>query len=370
LTDGPNFSSLPPPGAAEPYPADDEVAGLDRLGRIGRKKPKKYGRYVASDYDIEDVMARLLGEPQSRPGASGSWWKCPLCADQNPSLTVDPNRGLWKCFACGKPERGGRHHGPIGAVMAIRGLDFLPAKNWLEGRGEGGYTAPRKATRKAVRGPVTKPPVFNGHEASEIARYAKQWLWEPGAEEFLAYLRQRRLTDGTIRAFSLGCYLQRSRTGDLRGIVIPWYDEGGLRLLKVRRLEDVPRSHYLIVYHRDSVILRTFKRLRTGSPVIITEGEFDLMTIWQELGGQVPVVTLGSSSSPVTPAAVACLADAGRIYVATDNDGGGHTIARKWLAALGDRATRILPPDRHKDWNDCLTNGVDLEAFWRGVLAG
>jgi DNA primase len=351
------------------------LTGLAAIRTRKPQKPKKYGRYVASDYDIEDVMTRLLGEPQGRPGASGSWWRCPLCSDQNPSLTVDPNRNIWHCFACGKPEKGSLDQGPIGAVKAIRGLDFLRAKDWLEGRGEGGGTVVPRKVNRPPRVLVRKGSILSPRLAEQLAPYTRQRLWTDAGREDLDYLRGRGLRDETLKSVVVGSYGGVLETGDLEGVAINWIHEGALVMIKVRRRASLPGpNRYLIVYKNTSkgpVLYPGYSvGLRPGSPVIITEGEIDCISIWQELDRKVRVCTLGSASEPITPAVVEYLSPAGRLYIGTDRGQAGDIAAAKWTAAFPDRSIRILPPGNYKDWNECLIAGVDLAAFWRPVLAG
>src|SRR5262249_9421036 len=69
-------------------------------------------------------------------------------------------------------------------------------------------------------------------------------LWSPEGTEALAYLHGRGLTDETIRAAHLGVVASvaiPTRDGDrdflARGVVIPWFEEDRLALVKIRQPE-------------------------------------------------------------------------------------------------------------------------------------
>jgi DNA primase len=50
---------------------------------------------------------------------------CPLHTDKTPSLSINPTKGLWRCFSCGN---GGDS---IKLVQEAEGLSFIDACKWL-----------------------------------------------------------------------------------------------------------------------------------------------------------------------------------------------------------------------------------------------
>lgn len=73
---------------------------------------------------IEDVVRRL-GLPDPKKRGRELVTTCPLHADENPSLTLSPEPGLWYCFPCGRGGDG------IRLVEEALGLDFAEAVRWV-----------------------------------------------------------------------------------------------------------------------------------------------------------------------------------------------------------------------------------------------
>jgi DNA primase len=74
--------------------------------------------------DLAAVATNVLGPAPGRRGERGRrlWWRCPFHNDRNPSFSVDPGRGWWRCFGCGES-------GDAAAlVMRLRGMTFPEAR--------------------------------------------------------------------------------------------------------------------------------------------------------------------------------------------------------------------------------------------------
>jgi hypothetical protein len=144
------------------------------------------------------------------------------------------------------------------------------------------------------------------------------------------------------------------------GIVIPWFDCGRLVLVKIRRLGFFNGAKYLEAFRDRPRIYPGPEAIRSGTPLIISEGEFDTLLLGQELGGLAPAVTRGSTSSTRPEAAIfGLILPAPVWYVATDSDGAGDGAGDGWPA----RAHRVRPP-AGKDWTESFQAGVDLRRWW------
>jgi hypothetical protein len=70
--------------------------------RLTAAHPRKSSRYGPSDWEHADLVAEIAAVAGDGKRQGRSWWfVCPLHADKNPSLHVDPDRRLWHCFGCG-----------------------------------------------------------------------------------------------------------------------------------------------------------------------------------------------------------------------------------------------------------------------------
>ena len=323
--------------------------------------------------DLAAVAAGLLGPAPGRHGERGArlWWRCPIPPheDRNPSFMVDPARGRWKCFGCGK-------HGDAAAlVMEVKQVTFPEAKAYLTAGDltPSGSQRPRVAspTRPEPRSPAG-PSGLPEAEALALVTGAEARLWTPEGAEALAYLTGPRcLALGTIRAARLG-YTPGVRvprkgggTYEARGVVIPWFDGDRLSLVKLRQPDgDVPK--YVEAFRDRPALYPGQHVIRPGLPLVLLEGELDALLLGQELGDLASVVTLGSASARPDAGILGSLLAAPRWHVATDADGAGDRAAEGWPA----RARRARPPGPFKDWTEARQGGMDLRRWWTDRLAG
>jgi DNA primase len=150
--------------------------------------------------DVEEVKSRinivdLVGE-YIRLVKAGSNWKglCPFHNEKSPSFMVSEERQSWHCFGCGK---GGD---AFSFVMEMEGAGFREALEQLAQKAG----VPLRKFEKGDQGRESqKPKLFN------ILELATKWyeknLWEgKEKDKILKYLRERGLTDETIKKFRLG----------------------------------------------------------------------------------------------------------------------------------------------------------------------
>lgn len=150
--------------------------------------------------DVEEVKSRvniveLIGE-YIRLTKAGSNWKalCPFHNEKSPSFIASEERRSWHCFGCGK---GGD---AFSFVMEMEGIGFREALEQLAQKA-GVQLKKYEGTKK--KEDSVKPKLY------KILELATKWyeknLWEgTGKEKILKYLRERGLTDETMRKFRLG----------------------------------------------------------------------------------------------------------------------------------------------------------------------
>jgi DNA primase len=98
-------------------------------------------------------------------------------------------------------------------------------------------------------------------------------------------------------------------------------------------------------------------------PALFCEGEFDVMTAWQELRDLVDVATLGAATTRLDLATWgAYLLQPETILVLYDPDQAGQAGASYW-EELTTRARSCSLPDGVKDINDYHTTGGDLRGW-------
>ncbi len=155
--------------------------------------------------DIVDVVSMYAKLKRSGRTYRGL---CPIHNDRkNPSLSVDPQARLFKCFGCGA---GGT---VIQFIMAKENLDFMEATKLLADRA--GIPVPERQTpaqaREAAQRRDQKARMLEMHK--ESARYFYKCLCDKENAFALDYLRKRNLSNETIKKFGIGYAPQKSGLG-------------------------------------------------------------------------------------------------------------------------------------------------------------
>ena len=124
---------------------------------------------------------------------------CPLHNDKkSPSLSISPDKQLFHCFGCGA---GGN---VIHFIQAMEHLDFMDALKYLADRvrlpmPEQGSPSDRKKREETLD---KKQRIYQIN--AEAARYFYRHLAGEKGKDALAYLRERGITNETIKMFGLG----------------------------------------------------------------------------------------------------------------------------------------------------------------------
>ena len=162
----------------------------------------------------------------------------------------------------------------------------------------------------------------------------------------MSYIKDiRGLTDETIKHFKLGFDIERN------AIAIPIFKNGALINFKYRLLDGETRytseSNCETWMFNDDAIPYCQKR----GAVLIVEGEFDCMRVWQT--GIHNVVSPAAGKDSFGPW-LELIDGLKRIYIGYDNDEGGKSSALKMAERLGvDRCFEVTYPDV-KDASDYL----------------
>lgn len=152
---------------------------------------------------VQDIKARLnivdVVGGYVRLTKSGAHWKacCPFHNEKSPSFMVNEERQIFHCFGCGK---GGDM---LSFVEEIEGVDFREALRLLAEKAGVELPKYRKASVFAPGG-VEEPD--RTKEILELStKFFETQLWSgEGMKKALPYLRDRGLSDESIRTFRLG----------------------------------------------------------------------------------------------------------------------------------------------------------------------
>ena len=314
----------------------------------------------------------------------GAEWMglCPFHSEKTPSLSINPDKGVWRCFGC---NQGGSC---LDWVMKRDGLTFPQAKAALLDRLPGGETSSSSLSRTKVirRVPEVLQPTEEDHERLSwvVEQYGKALKAAPNPGH--DYLAERGvLSDEAIDLFKIG-YCDRTLGEHLPPKSRTRSDDPRRLLMRIGILRESGHEHF-----RGSVVFpnideqgrvteiysrKTCEHLRPGTPkhlyldkdkrlspdrgvwnwqgiagqedVLLTEGHIDALTFWVH-GFRNVTCAFGADVFP--DANVAALKRYGvrRVLVAYDRDEGGDRGARMMatkLAAAGIGAFRVLLPHR------------------------
>jgi len=318
---------------------------------------------------------------------------CPLHHGNNPSAfriyQGRDGRWRWHCFTnCPEGANGGD---AISFYMQWRQVDFRTAVRELAQRVGLPLDVPRSASLRPATPPPTPPPGTKwSTRAREFIDYAQDRLWSDVGAPVRKYLHQERgLTDETIRAWGMGFNprdirdrperwgLEGKKIWLPRGVVIPGERDGMVWYVKVRRplpgdalarvlgpvkeLPNVkfsgPRGGRGTLWGADRV---------RGIPILLlTEGEWDGLLAWQEVGGLCDVVAQGGASRRLTMADSLTLAGAMTVLVVYDADEAGERGVEHFRSL---RRVRAVTPPAH-DLVDYYRKGGNVGVWIADLIA-
>jgi hypothetical protein len=303
--------------------------------------------------------------------------RCPLprhAGDRSsPSFVVYDNGLKWKCHSsCPSNANGGDM---ISFYMAWKDVDFKTAVQEL---------SERTGLQDSKPVPVPTPKQYIQPEkwkerTAEFITYAEKNL----NDAVLEYLiKERGLSLETARAFHVGYnpqnfYDDSARWGMEgkkiwlpRGIVIPgfWKDEP--HYIKIRRpLENDALGKYIPKWNSNDIapdikfggprggksVLFRLELLDHLPVLILTEGEWDTMLLWEYCADLCDAGTIGGAQSKFDLLDLALLTRYQKIFVVHDDDKAGDR-GRDYIASLKAISPRIesVSPPAH-----------DLTDFWR-----
>jgi DNA primase len=315
---------------------------------------------------------------------------CPFHVEKTPSFSVSPDKQIYHCFGCGK---GGN---AFTFLMEHENLSFVEAVKYLARKA--GITIPEKREDWSSREEVEKL-----HYANQVALdYFKSQLKSDKYRSIvLKYLKEkRRLTDTSISFFQLGVcgeewdgFLNYAIRKDLfpkdlekAGLVI-YSEKTGKHLDRFRQrlmipifnLSDKPiafggralkkgesakyiNSPETLLYSKSNVLYGlnfTRQHIRTKNEVIIVEGYFDLISLYQA-GITNVVASSGTAFTPQQARLLARFAD--MAYLFFDADSAGQAAAVRSVDSLYDAGLEVMvmvPPSGEDPDSTAIKLGRD-----------
>lgn len=336
--------------------------------------PQDYLNLVKSSVNIVDIASDFCFlEERGR-----DWWgQCPFPDhdDRTPSFSVSPDKGIYKCFGCG---RGG---GVFRLVQELDGKTFFEAVKYCAE--QAGLDFPFEESDEGGNDRVYS---LLAHASSEYHRQLK------GKEAY--FLKERGLSAETVKEFQLG-YAK-----GFHGIATEFYtddemDSSGL----FKNGRDILRGRYVfpirnisgkvvafggrgvsknmtakyvntensVVYHKDRTLFgfsHAMPYIREEGFVIVVEGYFDFLSVWQQ-GFKNCVATCGTAFTKAQASLISRVTR--NVVLAFDPDEAGQKAMSVSYASLFEKDVPdvyVMPLEK-TDPDDLARKGTEK---FRSVL--
>ena len=297
-------------------------------------------RTEAKDY----ILHHLEQYPAIRPAKKKGTYICPLCGNGSGStgdgLEQDKKDGTgthWKCFKCGF------YGDAVELVAQVEGIQ--------DGGSREAFEAAYRAYGLTVEPDHQQEPRKQEQQSRPAAApkdYTEQYkAWHNSllqAENALAYLESRGITRETADRFMLGYVVDQYNTPR---IVIPRSRHD----YTARRIDGGTKDKYMVT-GRQGVLFNAKEAMKDKgdkAPVVVVEGEFDAMSIYQ--GGYTAVIALGYAGAYKALVERAKATYPAATYIlALDNDGeenghAGQTAQSRAQAAMEAAGLHCIAAD-------------------------
>lgn len=246
--------------------------------------------------NCKELAERYLGSPAQRAGKALQW-SCPLHQDgASPSFTVYENG--YHCFGCGASGDA------IDLVMRLEDVGFVEAVEKLSGVRP--MDAPRQSSGQAGMQASPAKVAKWQEKANVIIEEASRLLALPEGAPGRDYLVSRGLEPETWQAWRLGYRPEVQRWEQHKGewviaeqlgpaITLPWMDRQRPTTLQYRLF-----GHEKMRYWQQAGGQRTLfglDQIAGRSVLVIIEGEFNAISVWQAAHDLVDVISYGSENN-------------------------------------------------------------------------
>ena len=347
--------------------------------------PEEVVEEVRMKNDIVDVIS---GYVKLQKKGSNYFGLCPFHNEKSPSFSVSPSKQMYYCFGCGA---GGN---VITFVMEYENYSFMEALQMLADRA--GVALPKQEYSKEAKEAADLRTAL-----LEINRMAANYyyyqLTNPQGEAGYRYLRDRQLSDDTIRHFGLG-FANKTSDDLYRYLRAKGYDdrilkETGLVTIEERGAHDKfwNRVMFPIMDVNNRVIGFGGRVMGAGEPkylnspetklfdksrnlyglnyarlsrekyILICEGYMDVIAMHQA-GFTNAVASLGTAFTTQHAALLKRYTD--KVVLTYDSDGAGTKAALRAIPILRDVgiSIRVLNMQPYKDPDEFINN-MGAEAF-------
>jgi DNA primase len=294
------------------------------------------GRWVQTNTYTEDQIKRvLIGSGVTIESEVGSDFIifCPYHNNtRTPAGEVSKESGLFFCFSCQQTVELQE------LIMKMTGRSYFESIRFIKSK--------EKETNieDLVNKKLYKPKEFIQYDELLIKRLNNQALDSPRA---MRYFEGRQIFKRSVEKFSLGY----SEKQDM--VTIPVQSPDGMTIGFVARTVEgkefkntpgLPKSKILFNLHR----------VKQSNKVYVVESSFDAIRIDQV--GFPAVATLGANVSSSQIELIKKYFN--DVYIVSDNDNAGNTMANKLIDKIGSKAYIIKLNSKYKDIGDMLDSDI------------
>lgn len=281
---------------------------------------------VKSKSGIVDVVGAFVKLKRTGADYTGL---CPFHSEKSPSFHVNPAKGIYKCFGCGK---GGDS---ISFVMEHENKSYPDAICYLAQKA--GIAFEEGIKRKDFVKPVPR-------------------LEKLGSKSLTWFEQERKISNNTLLRFGIteGKEWMPQFEQEVPVICFNYLRDDSLVNIKFRgpkKSFKMAKDAELIFYNLDAV--------KAEKEIIIVEGEIDCLTCHEAgLYNSISVPNgagTGNARLEYLDNCWAAFGDKEKIILATDNDAAGQKLREELCRRLGvERCYQVSYPDGCKDLNDVL----------------
>ena len=296
--------------------------------------------------DVESLLRQRGYDP---PAGDNFLINCPFHEDENPSLSVHRELGVFKCFSCS--EKGNM----VKLISQIDGVSTEEAEDII-------YLgfSPKDSIQELSSLLETKDP--------ESKLVNERYFFSHFSEVsgiFLKYLKKRKISEDSIDRFGIRC----SRSGKYRNrVVIPIRDYSGRMIsFNARAVFDgtKPKTRKLKKSRIVNSTLFGYHEMPSSDRVVLVEGELDAIFL-QQFG--IPAVAL--MGKILSEGRIDVVTNKFKyVYLSYDGDRWGRQSAEEHLSILKDQMpASVIKLPNGKDPND-LSHSEILKTY-REVIPG
>lgn len=317
--------------------------------------------------DRLDILEVVSKDVILKKSGNNYWGLCPFHKEKTPSFSVNPTKGIYKCFGCGE---GGD---ALSYLLKTKGVSFWELIEELAE--EFKIELPKSTHKKNYK--EEKDKMIKACTAA--ADFFQENLYSDNSKKVLEYLSNRGIGDDIIANYGLGFapkepaklynYLKDKFSNDIlekagltlkspkyeyydrfrNRITIPIHDEDGdIVAFGARAIEEGQNPKYLnspdtLIYNKSKLLYGLYfakEEVKKQDSIIIMEGYFDVISA-QAHGVKNCVASCGTSLTQDHIKLISRYTKSRKIYLSFDTDNAGLKATTRGAGVIKEAFTGL-----------------------------